>query len=285
MPEAAIIIPHYNDVARLQRCLDALMGNDLAAFEVIVVDNASTDSLAPIRTAWPELRIVIEPQKGAAAARNRGVAETTAPRLFFLDADCLPAPGWPQAALAAADRADLVGGAVDVFDETPPPRTGAQAFEQVFGFDYRTYIEKEKFSVTANLLTRRDVFEDVGPFVAGNAEDMDWCWRARDKGYSIACAEDVRVAHPSRSDWPALKRKWQRLTEERLVLNGTGPGARLRWILRSLAVPLSIPLHVPRILRHPALTPSERRAAIVTLVRLRLQRTGWMIRLAMGARL
>ena len=285
MPEAAIIIPHYNDVTRLQRCLAALFQNDLSNFEIVVVDNGSSESLDVVRAGHPDLRIVTEPIKGAAAARNRGVSETTASRLFFLDADCLPAPGWPQAALNASGRADLVGGAVDVFDETPPPRTGAQAFEQVFGFDYRSYIEKEKFSVTANLLTRRDVFEDVGPFATGNAEDMDWCWRARDKSYSIICAEDVRVSHPSRSDWASLERKWRRLTEERMVLNGTQGAARARWILRALAMPVSIPLHVTRILRHPNLVGSEKLAALATLVRLRFRRMGWMLALAAGRNL
>ncbi len=89
--------------------------------ELIVVDNASTASLEPLRAAYPDLRIVIEPLKGAASARNCGVAETQAPRLFFLDCDCVPAADWLKTALRIAPEADVIGGAIAVFDETPPP--------------------------------------------------------------------------------------------------------------------------------------------------------------------
>ena len=89
----------------------------------------------------------METEKGAAVARNRGVAETTAPRLFFIDADCIPAPDWLAVGREVAVRADLIGGRVDVFDETPAPRSGAEAFETVFAFNFRKYIEVQGFSV------------------------------------------------------------------------------------------------------------------------------------------
>src|SRR5215207_393592 len=147
MPEAAIIVPHYNDTGRLLRCLAALMPRLPPQIEAVVIDNGSTDSLDPVRAAWPNLRIVTEARKGAACARNRGVRETTASLLFFLDCDCVPASDWLAIALQVAGNADLVGGAIAVFDETPPPRNGAQAFEAVFAFDNKGYVEKKGFSV------------------------------------------------------------------------------------------------------------------------------------------
>lgn len=282
-PIAAVIIPHYNDVQRLGRCIEALLSQDLTGVEVLVVDNGSTQSLEGLRATYPDLRIVTEPRKGAAMARNRGVDETTAPRLYFIDSDCLPAPDWLAVAHAAAGRADLVGGEVSVFDETPPPRSGAQAFEAVFGFDFRTYIEKKGFSGTGNLLTRREVFHDVGPFIPGLSEDLDWCHRARAKGYSLVYAQDLRVGHPSRSDWPALKRKWRRLTQEGFGVNGSGAAARARWALKALAMPASILAHAPKVLLSPRLANGgERRAALVTLAQLRLCRMAWMLRQAAG---
>ena len=280
---AAVIIPHYNDQQRLRQCLAALTRQDLTGVEVVVVDNGSDEPLAPLQRDFPQARFVVEENKGAAMARNRGVAETTAPRLFFLDCDCVPAHDWLAAALTAADRADIVGGAIDVFDETSPPRTGAQAFEAVFAFDYRSYIEKKGFSVTANLLTRRDVFEAVGPLVPGVSEDLDWCHRARARGYGLICAEQVRVAHPSRSDWQALERKWLRLTQEGYGLVQGSARGRLRWALRGLAMPVSILPHGMKVLRSPKLQRrSERLAALGTMVRLRFRRCGWMLRQAAG---
>jgi GT2 family glycosyltransferase len=283
VPEAAVIIPHYNDVARLQRCLAALIPTVSAGVEVLVVDNGSTDPLDAVRAAYPDLHIVIEMRNGAAMARNRGVRETTAPRLFFLDCDCVPDADWLTTAMRVASDADIIGGTVTLFDETPAPRSGAQAFETVFAFDNRDYIERKGFSVTANLLTRRDVFADVGDFVDGLSEDLDWCHRARAKGYRLVYADALRVAHPTRGDWTALARKWHRLTVEGFGVNGTGPAARLRWALRGLAMPLSIVAHAPRVVLSPRLRGiRERMAALGTLARLRLWRMVWMLRQAFG---
>lgn len=284
MAEAAIIIPHYNDTARLARCLRALRPQALPQVEMIVVDNGSTDSLDTLRAEFPDLRIVIEPRKGAACARNRGVAETTAPRLFFLDCDCVPDADWLATALRLAETSDIIGGSIWVFDETPPPRSGAQAFEAVFAFDNRAYVEQKGFSVTANLLTRRDVFQAVGDFIPGLSEDLDWCHRARAEGYRLAYAPALRVAHPSRCDWAALRKKWRRLTDEMFGVNGRGLAARLRWGLKALAMPISIAAHTPRLLRARALSRAERAAGIATLAWLRLVRTGWMLRQAIIGR-
>jgi GT2 family glycosyltransferase len=283
MPEIAIIIPHYNDVTRLGRCLAALAGNDLAGCEVLVVDNGSTEPLDAVQAAFPAIRFVTEREKGAAAARNRGVAETAAPRLMFIDADCVPAPDWVRAGRAVMDRADLVGGRVEVFDETAPPRSGAEAFEAVFAFDFRHYIEVQGFSGTGNLVTRRDVFEDVGPFRGGVSEDRDWSFRATARGYRLIYEDGLRVGHPSRADWPALKAKWRRITEEMFGQTGRGAAARLKWALKGLMMPASILVHLPRVLRSPRLSGgSERARAAATLIRLRLTRMVWMLRQAAG---
>lgn len=280
----AVIIPHYDDTVRLGRCLAALMVQDRSGAEVVVVDNGSTESLDAIRAAHPDLRIVTETARGATPARNRGVAETTAPVLAFLDSDCLPAPDWLAEArrLGADPGADIWGGRVDVFDETPPPRSGAEAFEAVFAFDWRGYIEKKGFSVTANLVTRRDVFLSTGPFATGVSEDMDWCWRATALGWRLRPAPDLVVAHPSRSDWPSLRRKWRRVTQELFLLEG-GAQNRLRWTLKALALPVLALAHLPRIATSARLKgPGERLRGASMLIRLRLQRMVWMLRQATG---
>lgn len=278
----AVIIPHYNDPMRLAKCLDAL-APQLAAqpqVEAVVVDNDSPCDLGAIRAAHPEIRMVTEPQKGAAAARNRGVRETTAPALAFLDSDCVPAEDWLATALRLAETppGDVVGGRVDTFDETPPPRSGAEAFETVFAFHQRAYIEDKGFSVTANLLTTRAVFEDVGDLIVGLSEDMDWCFRATAKGYRLTYAAELRVSHPTRSDYPALLRKWRRTTDEMFHLHGTGARARVTWGARALAVAGSSLVHLPRVLGSDRLRDRrEKLAGAAMLIRLRLHRAAWML--------
>lgn len=273
-PLAAVIIPHYNDPVRLQRCMQALRPQISDQIEVVVVDNSSPET--PEVTA--PIRLLVESQKGAAHARNLGVRSTTAPLLLFLDSDCVPSPDWVVTALRISQRADVVGGKVTVFDETDPPRSGAETFEAVFAFDNRRYVEDKGFSVTANLLTRRDVFEAVGDFCNGVSEDLDWCHRATEKGFSLIYDDDLKVQHPSRSTWPELKRKWQRLTAESAQLAAKQPYGRLFWALRALAMPFSAIAHLPKLLLSPNLGGlDERLRGAGTLIRLRCSRGLWML--------
>jgi hypothetical protein len=104
--------------------------------------------------AYPRVRFVTQPERGAAAARNKGVEVTTAPWIFLVDADCVPSGGWlaRARAIARGDPTVVSGGRIEVFDETPAPRSGAEAFETVFAFDQERYIREDGFSVTANLV-------------------------------------------------------------------------------------------------------------------------------------
>lgn len=285
-PTHAVIIPHYNDSLRLGRCLQALMSQDATDTEILVVDNGSTEPLDPVRARFPAVRFVVEATKGAAHARNRGVRESGARHIIFLDSDCVPDAGWLAAARASDGRADIVGGAIDVFDETPPPRSGAEAFETVFAFNYKDYIERKGFSVTANLATTRAVFDDVGDFIDGVSEDAEWCLRARAKGYRLVLDEAMRVRHPTRSDWPALRRKWGRIAREMHAHHrAQHPGlwGRIRWLGRALAMLVSIPAHLPALLFSRRLSGwRERLRGAATLIRLRLWRCLWMIGQGLG---
>jgi GT2 family glycosyltransferase len=281
--QIAVIIPHFNDTRRLELCLQSLMLQVAKDVEVVVVDNDSTEDPAGICAMFPDLTLCREPRRGAAHARNHGVAVTTAPLLVFLDCDCLAAPGWLGAARNALLGTDIVGGRVDVFDERPGPRNGAQAFEAVFAFDNCTYVKRKGFSVTANLGTKRHVFERTGPFVDGVAEDLEWCRRAVRSGFQLSYDDALRVSHPSRGNWQELRKKWLRLTREAFKENRPTPWWRLYWAARALLMPVSVLVHIPRVLRHPALRNGrERLLAIAVLIRLRLARMGWMLGQATG---
>lgn len=165
-----------------------------------------------------------------------------------------------------------IGGKVDVFDETPPPRSGAEAFEHVFAFNQKAYIEKTHYSVTANMVVSRAMFDAVGPFDGSQSEDLEWGQRAHGMGYDIRYAPELGVAHPTRQDWPALKKKWRRTTREMFAAHGTGFKDRITWGMRSLIILASILPHSVKILRHPSLSLRDRGAALTTLVRLRVFR-------------
>lgn len=278
LPDVSVVIPHYNDLARLDRCLDAVGAQELPGgrFEVIVADNMSPVGEAAVRAVvGTRARVVPAVEKGAGPARNAGVAAAQGRVLAFTDCDCVPEAGWLAAGVAALDGCDVVGGRMIVLTEGGPIRSGAEAFEAVFAFNNRRYVEEQGFTVTANLFCPRAVFETVGPFRVGVSEDVEWCQRARAAGYRIGYAEDAAVGHPARADWTALRRKWERLNAEMFELAVTRPGGRLRWAVASLAMPLSIAAHAPAVLRSPALRGAgERARALATLARLRLWRFG-----------
>lgn len=280
---ASIIIPHYRDMERLDRCLAALGPQVMPEMEVVVVDNDSGLDFTAIKAAHPWARIVTEPEKGAAAARNRGVRETFSDTLLFIDADCVPSSDWVAQSLAALPKGDIVSGRVDTFDEGSGPRTGAQAFETVFAFRQKDYIEKLGFAVTANLATTRRVFDAVGDFRVGLSEDKDWCQRAVRAGFTLVYVDAMAVSHPTRSDWPALRKKWLRLTEESFALHLADGGSRASWALRSVAVMLSAVPHSLKVWSNPKLKGvRERLRGTTTLFRQRMVRAGWMARQATG---
>ena len=275
----AVVIPHYNDTRRLVLCLAALEEQDRTEVEVVVSDNASIHSLTEVKERFPWVHFVVQTQKGAGPARNLGVEVTAARCLLFLDADCIVAPDWLENArrIAREHTQEITGGRVGVFDETPPPRSGAEAFETVFAFNQETYITKRGYSVTANLFVPRKIFEAVGPFASIGSEDVDWCRRATQAGFKLRYDAGLTVFHPTRATWPDLRHKWLRLTREGYVIAQRSILSRIAWSLRAVLMPLLIIVNLPRIIRHSNLSLGEKGKASITLVRLRFGRMVWMV--------
>lgn len=277
-PSVSVIVPHYHDLERLDRCLASLVRQTYPPddFEIVVADNMSPEGEAAVAARIAgRARLVFASEKGAGPARNVAVAASTGAMLAFIDADCIADPDWLARGVAALQGGDLVGGRMIVLVEGRGTKSGAEAFEAVFAFDNRAYVLDKHFSVTANLFCPREVFDRTGPFRNGMSEDLDWCLRAREAGYRIRYADDAIVSHPARPDWPALKKKWVRINAELHQLEMLRPGGWMRWARHTLLLPLSILAHAPRVLRSAALSgPEERLAALVMLARLRLWRFG-----------
>ncbi|RLJ41440.1 GT2 family glycosyltransferase [Litoreibacter meonggei] len=281
-PKASVIIPHYDDKDRLSLCLASLERCcDRAKVEIIVVDNGQPRLDTAFINSHGDIRFHYQPEAGAAQARNAGILLSRGHILIFTDSDCEVAPDFLTKALCVGATRDIAGGRVLLSTTGTGPTNAIQAFEQVFSFNQRRYIEDQDFSVTANLVTNAEVFQTVGPFRAGVSEDYDWCQRATAIGYKLVYQPDLIVSHPCRTSWDQLRSKWVRVTAETYGTHLTNNGAKTRWIARALMMPLSIVAHTPRVIWSPALTtPKERAGALTTLARLRLWRMAEMIRLA-----
>ncbi len=119
-PVVSVVLCTLNRRALLEGALDALVRQqDAPAYEVLLVDNGSTDGTAvladAVRRRFPSLRYLLEPRRGLAHARNAGVALARGAYIAFTDDDVRVAPDWVRTiadAFAAAPRAACVGGPV-----------------------------------------------------------------------------------------------------------------------------------------------------------------------------
>ena len=126
-PQISVIIPHYNDLARLDICLTALENQTLAAdqFEIIVADNHSPVGAEAVATVIRNrARLIDAPVPGAGPARNAGVQYAKAEILAFTDCDCIPDPAWLEQGLAALKAADFAGGRMKVLIPADHPMNG-----------------------------------------------------------------------------------------------------------------------------------------------------------------
>lgn len=275
-PAVSVVVPHYNDPLALDLCLTALEAQTMSRddFEIVVADNGSPCGIDAVRAVVRDrARLVPVAQKGAGPARNGAVAATSAPLLAFTDCDCIPAPGWLAAGLAALAVHDIVGGRVMVATRNAHGMSPTEAFEAAFAFDFERYITREGFTGSGNLFVSRVLFDRIGGFRTGVSEDKEWCHRAARLGYRTAYEPCAVVAHPARQSWRDLKAKWLRIQSESYGLARSTGSGRLRWLIRTWLMPASIIPHTIRLFRHSALPDLPTRiAAAGILVRQRLWR-------------
>jgi glycosyltransferase involved in cell wall biosynthesis len=211
MTLVSVIVPARNAEQTIGRTLEALDGQEVdEPYEVIVVDDGSSDAtVETARTAPGPVSVLELPAGGAAAARNRGVAESTGEVLAFCDADCFPTARWLGAGIAALRSADLVQGQV-----LPDPSVEVGPFDRTLSVTLDAGLYQ-----TASLFMTRDTFDRTGGFEkwlpeTGRpmGEDVWLGWKARRTGARAAFSPDALVHHA------VFPRDWREYVAERLRL-------------------------------------------------------------------
>ena len=102
----SVVVPLYNKAPWVRRSLDSIAAQSLRDFEVIVVDDGSTDGSDELVRQYPDprFRLVSQPNAGPGAARNRGIAEAQAPLVAFLDADDEWLPAYLERSVRLLER-------------------------------------------------------------------------------------------------------------------------------------------------------------------------------------
>jgi hypothetical protein len=176
-PAVSVIVPVHNRHALLRRLLDALAVQTCSDFEVIVVDDGSSDGATeeatPERNPSLSIRCIANEGAGAFAGRNTGVAVALADVLAFTDSDCVPSPGWLAAGLGAVDAgADVVNG---ITRPRRPP-----------GLLERTVQSGEEgLYPTCNMFFRRAAFEKAGGFDPDAWRRLGFGERSRSRGPGV----------------------------------------------------------------------------------------------------
>lgn len=272
-PFISVVIPHFAQSALLEKCLASLKRQTLARerFEIIVADNGTPGGIGAICSSFPDVRITHAAERGAAAARNEALKHAKGDVLAFIDADCIADADWLARGLEGLEGADLSGGRIIVTAANEDRPSPVEAFERVFAFRQRDYVERKKFSATANLFARREAAMRIGPFTNGLSEDVDWCRRGAALGFHLAFNPKSIVSHPARRDWGELTRKWERIVAERWEgFNRKGAVGALRWMLLAAATALSTAPHLLRVMTSAELKSArDRMAAASVLARIR----------------
>jgi cellulose synthase/poly-beta-1,6-N-acetylglucosamine synthase-like glycosyltransferase len=204
-PDVSVVVPMRNAADHVLEQVAALA--DQAAvgidFEVIWVDNGSTDATLPLVTKAirddKRMRVVSAREvRSSYFARNRGVALAQGDLLLFCDADDVVDKHWVQSMAAALASLDVVGGSLMLDSHTPAVTAGL-----FFGF--------LPAAPAANLGFRRDAFDELGGFSSEipSGDDIAMCWRAQLQGFRFGFASDAVVLHRRRpTEWTRAKRIW-----------------------------------------------------------------------------
>lgn len=196
-----VLIVNYNTETLLKDCLQSLFQHRTSVpFEVIVVDNASTDGSVRMLEAFPQVRLIrSEENLGFAGGNNLGLRESTADYTLLLNSDTLVLDGALDALVNAMEqdpRIGILGGKLLNPDRSPQPSCVPMRFPLPYSSPER---DCEALWVSgACLLIRRETLAEIGFldeafFYTG--EDFDWGLRARKAGWKVRFCATAPVVH------------------------------------------------------------------------------------------
>lgn len=207
-----VIIVSWNSKKDLSRCLDALLGAS-GAFEVVVVDNASTDnSVEMVRQKYPQVNLLVNEQNlGYTGGNNVGLRyalDRGADYILLLNDDAIVEQSSIAQLLEATihyPEAGFLGPAVYSWEEKDTLLSAGGFFNERWQVTHRNTNARAAGAMEVDflsgcaLLLKREVISDIGlldeRFFAYH-EDVDWCYQAKQAGFKLLVVPEAKIWHP-----------------------------------------------------------------------------------------
>ncbi|MEM6910821.1 MAG: glycosyltransferase [Verrucomicrobiota bacterium] len=201
-PKVSLIVCTRNGAPTLAACLESLRQQSYPDYEVIVVDDGSTDETSRILKGLRGIEVISQEPAGLSAARNEGAAAARGELLVYTDDDCVAPSFWLHELVSVLERegAEVAGGPNVPF----APAAGlAGVVARAPGNPAHVLLDdvEAEHLPGCNLAVTKAAWGAIGGFdpqfrTAG--DDVDFCWRLREAGYRLVFAGGAMVWHHRR---------------------------------------------------------------------------------------
>ena len=215
-PRFSVVVPAYQAEQTIGRCLEALAHQTVSrgCYEILVVDDGSTDGTAARVQAHSNVRLLTQNHKGPAAARNAGVEHSQGEIVLFTDADCEPLPDWIERMGAAfvdgvvgakgaylTRQGELVARFVQIEYE--------DKYERMAGEPTIDFVDTYAAAYRRDILIAEGGFETAFP--VASVEDQEFSFRLARRGYRMVFVPEARVYHwgHARDAWSYARKKFR----------------------------------------------------------------------------
>ncbi len=208
-PRISVVVATYNAAATLTGCLDSLLKLNYPDYEVIVVNDGSTDGSEAIIRRYP-FHAITTPNMGVSAARNEGLRAATGDIVAYIDSDARADPDWLSYLATTFLKHDVVGvGGPNLLP--PEDNWVANCVYRSPGGPTQVMLDDESAEHIpgCNMAFLKSALEEIGgfdPIFTKAGDDVDVCWRVLEKGYRIGFSPSAVVWHHRR---PSAKAYWR----------------------------------------------------------------------------